>query len=70
MGGRSAPDSLEKGAETQAWLAVSNDIEAKVSGRYFYHMREKHFLPEAGDPVVQDKFLAMCEEISGVAFPV
>jgi NAD(P)-dependent dehydrogenase (short-subunit alcohol dehydrogenase family) len=44
MGGRGAPDNLEKGAETQAWLAVSNDKEAKVSGRYFYHMREKPFL--------------------------
>jgi len=69
MGGRSAPDSLEKGAETQAWLAVSDDKEAKVSGRYFYHMMEKQFLPEAGDPVVQEKFLAMCEEISGIGFP-
>jgi NAD(P)-dependent dehydrogenase (short-subunit alcohol dehydrogenase family) len=66
MGGRSAPDNLEKGAETQAWLAVSNDTEAKVSGRYFYHKREKSFLPAAGDPVVQDKLLALCEEISGV----
>jgi len=69
MGGSGAPDNLEKGAETQAWLAVSNDREAKVSGRYFYHMREHHFLPVASDPVVQEKFLAMCEEISGVPFP-
>jgi NAD(P)-dependent dehydrogenase (short-subunit alcohol dehydrogenase family) len=69
MGGRGAPDSLEKGAETQVWLAVSNDKTAKVSGRYFYHMQEKYFLSEAGDPVIQDKFLALCEEISGVSFP-
>lgn len=69
MGGKSAPDNLEKGAETQAWLTVSNDKEAKVSGRYFYHMREKHFLPEAGEPLVQEKFLALCEEISGISFP-
>jgi NAD(P)-dependent dehydrogenase (short-subunit alcohol dehydrogenase family) len=69
MGGRSAPDNLEKGAETQAWLSVSNDKEAKVSGRYFHHLREKHFLPEAADPVLQEKFLALCEEMSGVSFP-
>jgi NAD(P)-dependent dehydrogenase (short-subunit alcohol dehydrogenase family) len=69
MGGRSAPDNLEKGAETQAWLAVSDDKEAKVSGRYFYHMRATHFLPEAGDPSVQEKLLALCEQISGVDFP-
>jgi NAD(P)-dependent dehydrogenase (short-subunit alcohol dehydrogenase family) len=69
MGGKGAPDNLEKGVETQAWLAVSNDKEAKVSGRYFYHMREEYFRPEAGDPVVQEKFLALCEQISGVRFP-
>jgi NAD(P)-dependent dehydrogenase (short-subunit alcohol dehydrogenase family) len=69
MGGKSAPDNLEKGAETQAWLAVSNDNEAKVSGRYFYHKREKYFQPAAGDPVVQEKLLALCEEISGISFP-
>jgi NAD(P)-dependent dehydrogenase (short-subunit alcohol dehydrogenase family) len=69
MGGSSAPDDLEKGAETQVWLAASNENEAKVSGRYFYHMREKYFLPAAGDPIVQEKFLALCEEISGISFP-
>jgi len=69
MGGRGAPDNLEKGAETQAWLAVSNNEEAKVSGRYFYHMQEKQFLPEAGHPDVQEKFLDLCEQISGVSFP-
>jgi NAD(P)-dependent dehydrogenase (short-subunit alcohol dehydrogenase family) len=69
MGGRGAPDDLKKGAETQAWLAVSNEKEAKVSGRYFYHMKEKNFKPDAGDPVLQEKFLALCEEISGVGFP-
>jgi NAD(P)-dependent dehydrogenase (short-subunit alcohol dehydrogenase family) len=70
MGGRSAPDNLERGAETQTWLAVSNDKEARVSGRYFYHMRETHFLPESVDPEVQEKFLALCKEISGVGFPL
>jgi NAD(P)-dependent dehydrogenase (short-subunit alcohol dehydrogenase family) len=69
MGGKNAPDDLEKGAETQAWLAVSNDREAKVSGRYFFHKREKYFLPQAGDPVLQEKFLDLCWQITGIAFP-
>jgi NAD(P)-dependent dehydrogenase (short-subunit alcohol dehydrogenase family) len=69
MGGRGAPDDLEKGAETQAWLAVSDEKEAKVSGRYFYHMKEKYFREEAADPTVQDRFLELCEEISGIRFP-
>jgi NAD(P)-dependent dehydrogenase (short-subunit alcohol dehydrogenase family) len=70
MGGKGAPDNLEEGAETQAWLAVSNDREAKVSGRYFYHMREKYFLPQTADPVLQDKFLDLCGQITGIAFPM
>jgi NAD(P)-dependent dehydrogenase (short-subunit alcohol dehydrogenase family) len=69
MGGKSAPDDIGTGTETQAWLAVSNDKEAKVSGRYFYHKREKYFQPAAGDPVVQEKLLALCEVISGISFP-
>jgi NAD(P)-dependent dehydrogenase (short-subunit alcohol dehydrogenase family) len=35
MGGTGAPDDLDKGAETQAWLAVGNDNNAKVSGVHF-----------------------------------
>ena len=69
MGGRSAPDNLEKGAETQAWLAASNDDKAKVSGRYFHHRRETHYMPEADNVILQEKFLDLCEQISGVRFP-
>ncbi len=69
MGGRSAPDNLEKGYQTQAWLATSNDDQAKVSGYYFYHQRQKKYLQEAGDVNLQEKFLALCEQISGVQFP-
>jgi len=69
MGGPGAPDNLEKGYQTQAWLAVGNDDEANVSGRYFYHKKEKHYLPEANDSLVQEKFIALCEQITGIHFP-
>ncbi|HEX2394470.1 MAG TPA: hypothetical protein VHI78_03945, partial [Bacteroidales bacterium] len=69
MGGFYAPDNLQQGAETQSWLAVSNDPEARVSGRYFFHKKEKYHLPAADDVLLQDKFLSMCEQISGVTFP-
>lgn len=68
MGGAGAPDNLEKGFQTQVWLAVSNDPEARVSGRYFHHKREAHYLPAAKDITVQQKFLAQCERITGVRF--
>jgi len=69
MGGSGAPDNLEKGFLTQAWLTVSNDDQAKVSGRYFFHQKESYYLPVAGDTHVQEKFLAVCEQISGIHFP-
>ena len=68
MGGRGAPGSLEKGYETQAWLAVSSDKEALVSGRYFYHKKEKHHHSKADDKEVQERFLNLCEATSGVKF--
>ncbi len=70
MGGPGAPDDLEKGFQTQAWLAVSNDEQAKVSGFYFYHQKQKRPLPAAGDMDVQEKFLSLCEQITGIHFPV
>jgi len=68
MGGPGAPDDLEKGFQTQVWLAVSNDREAMVSGRYFHHKKEARYLPAAADSTLQQKFLALCERITGVPF--
>ncbi|HET9826100.1 MAG TPA: SDR family NAD(P)-dependent oxidoreductase [Chitinophagaceae bacterium] len=68
MGGAGAPDNLEDGFQTQVWLAVSNDAEAKVNGQYFHHKRQARYLPAAKDPAVQEKFLALCEQITGVRF--
>ena len=69
MGGANAPDDLQKGYETQAWLAVSSDKRAKVSGRYFHYEKEARYNPEADDVQLQERFLSSCEEITGVSFP-
>jgi NAD(P)-dependent dehydrogenase (short-subunit alcohol dehydrogenase family) len=69
MGGHGAPDNLQKGYETQVWLAVSDEDKAKVSGRYFHHKRETSYNPEASDVKVQEKFFKLCEGITGVPFP-
>jgi NAD(P)-dependent dehydrogenase (short-subunit alcohol dehydrogenase family) len=69
MGGQGAPDDLQKGYETQAWLAVSDDEKAKVSGRYFYHRKESRHNPEADDASLQERFLSLCREITGASFP-
>jgi NAD(P)-dependent dehydrogenase (short-subunit alcohol dehydrogenase family) len=69
MGGAGASDDLKKGYETQIWLAVSDDVSAKVSGRYFYHKKEVRHNSQADDLALQNKFLKICEELSGVIFP-
>jgi NAD(P)-dependent dehydrogenase (short-subunit alcohol dehydrogenase family) len=69
MGGNGAPDDLQKGYETQTWLAVSDNSAAKVSGRYFHHRTERRFNPQAGDVILQERFLSLCGNITGIAFP-
>lgn len=69
MGGRGAPGDLHKGYATQVWLAVSNQEEAKVSGSYFFHQEERPYNPEADDVLLQERFLDLCREITGVSFP-
>ncbi|MHA4846949.1 SDR family NAD(P)-dependent oxidoreductase [Flavitalea antarctica] len=68
MGGKGAPDDLKKGYETQVWLATSNDLPAKVSGRYFHHQKQRHYNPAADDLALQEQFVNLCAEITGVAF--
>jgi NAD(P)-dependent dehydrogenase (short-subunit alcohol dehydrogenase family) len=69
MGGPGAPDNLEEGSETQAWLAVSNDREALVSGKFFYHKKLQKLHPMASNPALQDKLMAEYARISGIKFP-
>ena len=69
MGGKGAPDDLQKGYETQVWLATSDDAKVKVSGRYFFHKKEARYNPEADDVRLQDRFLSLCEELTGVHLP-
>jgi NAD(P)-dependent dehydrogenase (short-subunit alcohol dehydrogenase family) len=69
MGGKGAPDDLQKGYETQVWLAISKDAQARVSGNYFHHKRVTHHNPEADDVRLQEKFLSLCEEVTGVSCP-
>lgn len=68
MGGSHAPDDLKKGYETQVWLAVSDDQQAKASGRYFFHQKQRDYNPIADDIILQEELLRLCGEITGIAF--
>ena len=65
MGGSGAPDGLEIGATTQAWLAVSDDGAAKVTGEYFYHKKTRRMKAEAKRVDLQDRLLDYCAKLTG-----
>jgi NAD(P)-dependent dehydrogenase (short-subunit alcohol dehydrogenase family) len=69
MGGAGAPDDLNEGYRTQAWLAVSDDPAAMVTGEYFFHMRLRAPNPATRDVARQDALLAACQRLSGVELP-
>lgn len=63
MGGKGAPDDLQKGYETQVWLAVSNDKEAMVSGKYFFHQKQQIADPATKNEEFQNRLIESCERI-------
>jgi hypothetical protein len=66
MGGPGAPDDMSLAPVTQAWLAVSSDPDATVTGRYFYHQKPRTAHPAARDLKIQDQLLRYCAELTGV----
>ena len=69
MGGAGAPDDIDQGHLTQAWLATSDDAEAKTTGGYFYHLKPREPNREARELSVQDRLIDICQEISRVKMP-
>jgi NAD(P)-dependent dehydrogenase (short-subunit alcohol dehydrogenase family) len=64
MGGPSATDDLSEGHLTQVWLATGED--AQVSGEYFFHLKKSKVLAAARDEKTQDRFVEICERLTGV----
>ncbi len=69
MGGPGAPGDMDQAHLTQAWLATSDDPKAQGTGSYFYHLKRTAPNPQAEDPQLQDRLIAICAEISGVTLP-
>jgi hypothetical protein len=66
MGGPSANDDLDQAHRTQAWLATSDDTASQVSGKYFYHLKAEEPLAATLEVSLQDRFVAACEQLTGV----
>ncbi len=69
MGGAGAPDDLELGGETQAWLVAGDDPDTRVSGGCFYHRRPEEVPPLSGDPGFQEQLLGACAALTGAELP-
>ena len=66
MGGSGAPDDLEEGHLTQAWLATSDDAAAKTSGGLWYHRARQKPAPQSLEPRFQDELMEKLAELTGV----
>ena len=69
MGGASAPVDLDTGQRTQSWLAVSDDVQAKVSGGYWHNLAQQQPASEVTEVEFQDCLLSRLQELTGVALP-
>ncbi len=68
MGGTGAPDDLDDGWRTQAWLAAGPDAAAHGSGGYWHHRRRQDPHPQTADAGVQDELLVKLAEHTGVGW--
>ena len=66
MGGPGAPDNLELGHATQAWLAVSDHPEATTTGGYWYHQQRGRPADAAADEQFQEQLLDELVRLTGV----
>jgi NAD(P)-dependent dehydrogenase (short-subunit alcohol dehydrogenase family) len=66
MGGPNATDDLPEGAETQVWLATSDEPAAVVTGRYLKRRQDLRANPAAYEVALQDRLLDICAGLSGV----
>ena len=58
---------MDDGRRTQAWLAVSDDPAARVTGTYFHHMKPQQPDAAVHDATRQEELVELCRRFSGVA---
>jgi len=69
MGGPQAPDPVKLGAETQVWLATSDDPAATTSGRYVKRREVNEPNPIGRDVAARAALVAELERLTGVPLP-
>lgn len=67
--GSAAPLSIAEGADTPAWLAVSEDPAALVSGGFYIGRRLTRLTEQCWDESLQEQLIRACEGLTGLNFP-
>ena len=70
MGGPGAPDDLTLGHQTQEWLAVSDDPEARTTGGYWFHRERRDPHLAVHDRAFQDRLLDALAKETGIRLDV
>ena len=66
MGGSSAPGDFGTAVRTYVMLAEGKTDE---TGKYWYSEKERSPKKEAGDTKIQDQYMKLCSDATGVSFP-
>ena len=66
MGGASAPDSLLKGCETQAWLATSESPQVLNSGGYYHHKQRQQAHADVFNEARQVMLFNKCAQLADI----
>jgi len=69
LGGPEAWDPVELGAETQVWLATSDEDSATASGRYVKRRETHEPNPTVRDAEARAQLIAELERLTGVPLP-
>ena len=67
MGGPHASDDLTLGHVTQVWLATSDEPDATVTGKYWYHQRTERPASAVDDPTFQHALLDELTRMTGIS---
>jgi NAD(P)-dependent dehydrogenase (short-subunit alcohol dehydrogenase family) len=70
MGGPGAPEDMSLAPVTQAWLAVSSEPAASVTGQHFFHQRTRDTAAIAHSAEAQDALFDYCAELTGTPLPL
>jgi len=69
LGGPQAPDPVELGAETQVWLATSDDPAATASGRYVKRREVQEPNPSGRDAAARAALVTELERLTSIPLP-